>query len=182
MIFKNTNTEYGIGSKLFHLSFVLLVFTQVLLIIYVKLLPEKSPLIGFLVGGLHKPIGMLTLIVVLLALLWKYVNIHPAFPQTMPRWQIFAARLTHNLLYLSLIVMPLSGLIMSVAAGQPPNFFGLYQVPMFMEKNKEIAGLFFDVHAITAIILVGLIVLHTLAALKHHFIDHDNVLRRMWSW
>jgi cytochrome b561 len=180
MLIKNTDTNYGFITKLVHWIIALLVFTQVILILWSRSLPEGNPLKGLLIGGFHKPIGMLVLMIVLFGLLWKYVNIRPIFPFTMKPWEIFSAKLVHYLLYLSLIVMAISGLLMTVADGRPPNFFGLYQVPMFMAENKELSDLFFLIHQYTGYFLIGLITIHILAALKHHFIDKDVVLTRMW--
>lgn len=146
----------------------------------IYVLPEKSPLIAFYIGKMHKPLGMLTLIIAILAIFWKLVNTHPAFPPAMAKWEIGAARLTHSLLYLCLIIMPVSGLVMSVAGGRPPNFFGYYQVPMFIEKNDAVSNFFFSMHQFTGFLLMGLIALHVLAALKHRFINRDQVLQRMW--
>lgn len=179
MPIKNTPSSYGSVSKFFHWIIVLLVLIQVYLVLQAKVLPENSPLAGFLIGSLHKPIGMLTLFIAILGYSWHFISIRPLFPSRMGNWEKVAAQLVHNLLYLLLIIMPISGLLMSTADGYPPNFFGLYQVPQFMEKNKMLADYFFNLHRNTAIILVSLIIIHTLAALKHHFIDKDSVLTRM---
>jgi len=68
---------------------------------------------------------------------------------------------------------------MSTAAGYPPSFFGLFQFPQFIAKNAAIAHFFFNVHEVTGYIIIALVIIHTAAALKHHFTDHDNILKRM---
>jgi len=103
----------------------------------------------------------------------------PAYPPTMARWEMKAARAVQLLLYVSILVMPISGVLMSVAAGKPPNFFGYYEIPQFIEKNEFISKFFFNIHATTSYIVIGLVILHTAAALKHHFINKDRVLKRM---
>lgn len=180
MLIKNTDTNYGLITKLIHWTIVLLVFTQFILILISGFLSEDSPLNGFLIGGLHKPIGMLILMIVLFALIWRYVNIRPIFLLTMRSWEIFAAKIVHFLLYFTLIIMTLSGILMSVAGGRPPNFFGLYQVPMFIPKNETVSNFFFSIHEFAGYFLIGLIIIHVLAALKHHFVDRDIILKRMW--
>ena len=85
----------------------------------------------------------------------------------------------HKALLMAALGMSLSGLLMSVAAGRPPNFFSLYQVPTFMEKNEVFSKSCFGVHETVGGILLCLIILHVLAALKNHFIDKDTILRRM---
>jgi len=179
MSLRNTASDYGSLSKFFHWLLFFLVLAQVYFILQANLLPKGSPWIGFLIGRLHKPLGLVILLFAILAYGWRLLNVHPRFPSSMKPWEKFAAYLVHHLLYLVLIIMPVSGLIMSTAEGQPPNFFGLYQIPQFIEKNKMIGNFLFNVHNYTAILLITLIVIHILAALKHHFIDRDTVLKRM---
>lgn len=176
----NTTKKFGIITKFLHWSIAGLVFLQFALaywVIYV--LPEKSPLAGFLIGSLHKPLGILLLILALLAIIWKLINTRPIFPINMLAWEKTLAKLVHGLLYLCLIIMPISGIIMSITGGRPPNFFGLFQFPMLMAENKELSNFFFIIHQFTSFFLLGLICLHILAALKHHFINKDEVLKRM---
>ena len=75
--------------------------------------------------------------------------------------------------------MPLCGWIMSVASERVPSFFGFFRLPLPIKPNKALALFMKESHEIIAWILVGMVVLHVLAALKHHFINKDNVLKRM---
>lgn len=180
MLIKNTAERYGIISKMFHWSLALLVLIQFYLIIQVKFLPENSPTAGFLIGGLHKPIGILVFLLAILSYFWRAINIKPSYPGRMTALEKTAATLAHNLLYLCLIVMPLTGLVMSVAAGRPPNFFGLFQVPQFLAENKSLSDNFFLMHRYIGYLFMIIISIHVLAALKHHFLNKDNILKRMW--
>jgi cytochrome b561 len=180
MLIKNTSEHYGLISKMLHWGLVLLVFTQFFLVYWKRtMLPEDSETAKFFIGGLHKPLGMVILLVALIAILWRWINVKPKFPAHMQPLEKTTANLAHGLLYLFLIIMPLSGLLMSVAAGYPPSFFGLFTVPMFLEKNKQVAEFFFTIHALTSYAIIVLVSIHTLAALKHHFVDRDEVLKRM---
>jgi cytochrome b561 len=176
----NTPNRYGFFTKFLHWIIAIVVLVQFYLAYWtICVLPPKSPTGSFYINNLHKPIGMLALCFIIVFIFWRIINIKPNFPPAMANWEIKAAKLVHFLLYLTVLIMPISGLIMSVAAGYPPNFFGLYQVPAFLEKNKEIADFFFKIHGTTGLILAGLVVIHTLAALKHHFINRDFVLKRI---
>jgi len=180
MQLKNSSNQYGILSKFFHWSIALLVLFQFYLGLWtVWMLPQKSPTAHFYIDGLHKPLGILVCGLAILAILWKLINQHPTFPNTMPLWEKIIARLTHALLYLLVLIMAFTGTIMSTANGTPPDFFGLFQFPNFIEKNMKMAETFFTLHKYTAYLLLALIALHILAALKHHFIDRDVVLKRM---
>jgi len=180
MKIRNTSTQYGAFSKFLHWAIALLVLFQVYLVYWKQwMLPEKSEIAKFYINGLHKPTGIVILVLAIIALFWRWVNAKPGFPSSMPNWEKKSAVLVHRLLYLGLLVMPISGFVMSVAAGYPPNFFGLYQFPQWIEKNKEIAGLFFEIHQFAGFLMIALVFIHILAALKHHFIDKDGILKRM---
>lgn len=180
MLIKNTFNRYGTLSKIFHWGIVVLFLIQFYLIFWKRyMLPENSPLAGYYINGLHKPIGILTLIFVLLAILWKLINVKPTFPFNMTLWEKFAARSVHLLLYASMLIMPLSGIGMTEAAGRPLNFFGWYEIPQFIEMNKNLSQFLFEIHETTAFIIIALVTVHILAALKHHFINRDTVLKRI---
>lgn len=177
---KNTPTSFGTPTKILHWLLFILVLFQVFTAYWTMyVLPEKSPLAGLFIGKLHEPVGMLTLFVALLSIIWYALNIQPRFPNSMAHWEKHLARATHQLLLLLLIIMPLSGLFMAVAAGHAPNFFGLYQVPQFMQENKELSKLLFNIHVYSSYALIALVVIHILAALKHYFVNRDNILQRM---
>jgi cytochrome b561 len=86
------------------------------------------------------------------------------------------------LLYLMLLVQPLTGWIYSNAAGFPVVYLKLIPLPNLVAKDKALAARFEDLHGAGGTILAIAIGLHALAALKHHFIDRDDTLRRMLRW
>lgn len=142
------------------------------------MLPQHSPKIDLYINQLHKPIGIVVFVLAFLAIVWKLINPHPAFPNTMPQWEKTLAYYNHWLLYILLLIMSFTGFATSMLAGKPPNFFGLYQFPV-LEENKALSNFLFEIHEFTAYLLVALIIVHILAALKHHFIDRDVILKRM---
>ena len=97
----------------------------------------------------------------------------------MPRWQVVAAKLSHYGFYALLFAMPLSGLVMSAAANYPVSYFGLFTLPDLVAPDEGLKHLMEEVHETLFLCLVALASLHVAAALKHHFVDHDDVLRRM---
>ena len=106
----------------------------------------------------------------------------PEFPSAMPRWQVLAAKLTHYGFYAVLFVMPISGLVMSAAANYPVAYFGWFTLPNLVAPDESLKELMEVVHATLFDILVALASLHIVAALKHQFIDRDDVLQRMLPW
>jgi cytochrome b561 len=127
----------------------------------------------------HKSTGTLVLGLAVLRLVWKFINIKPALPENLIPLHRFLAEASVPVLYLMMFIMPLSGFIMSDAFGKPVNFLNLYQFPSFIGPNKTIATTAAMVHYIAAFIFCGLILIHFLAALFHHFILKDTVLKRM---
>ena len=126
--------------------------------------------------------GALSLAVVLLAVLrlaWRAGHPAPPLPPHMPAWQRTATTLSHFLLYLLMFAVPLSGWLYSSATGVPTVYLGLLQLPDLVTKGKELAALLRTVHISLNITLLALVCIHVAAALKHHFVDRDNVLRRM---
>ena len=78
--------------------------------------------------------------------------------------------------------MPLSGWMWSSASNYPVSWFGLLQLPDLVQPSEALKGVFHESHEFLGTLLLVLAVLHALAALKHHFLDRDTVLRRMLPW
>ena len=115
----------------------------------------------------------------MLRLTWRAFNPVPAPPPNTPKWQQIAARISHFLLYALLIVIPLLGWSMSSARNFPVSWFGLVTLPDFVAPNRAAYEFLHDAHTTLAKVLIVVALLHAAAALKPHFIDRDNVLRRM---
>ena len=110
-------------------------------------------------------------------LAWRSLNPRPELSGTALEKK--AAALVHRLLYLMLYALMLSGYLISTADGRAIEVFGLFDLPATLsglQNQEDIAG---KVHQAIAYSLVGIASLHALAALKHHFFDRDQTLRRM---
>ncbi|MBU1385042.1 MAG: cytochrome b [Alphaproteobacteria bacterium] len=130
--------------------------------------------------NLHKSVGLSILVLTLARLGWRIGNPAIPIPDSTPRWQKIVARGTHVLFYVLLLAMPLVGWAASSAAGRDILWFGLFEWPALpIGGGRETAGQLMDLHELAAKGLYVLIFLHVAGALKHHFIDRDNVLHRM---
>jgi cytochrome b561 len=130
--------------------------------------------------NLHKSVGLSILVLTLARLAWRIANPAIPLPAATPRWQKLAARGTHVLFYVFLVAMPLVGWAASSAAGRDIVWFGLFEWPLLpIGGGRETAGSLMEAHEIAGKLLIALVVLHVLGALKHHFVDRDNVLHRM---
>ena len=131
----------------------------------------------------HKWAGMTVLALSLLRLLWRLSHRPPALPSrirdAMPAWQRMAHVGTQHAMYLLFFVVPLVGWIYSSAAGFPVVWFGVWRLPDLVGVDREFAEALKPWHAWLAYSLATLVVLHTLAALQHHFIRRDGLLQRM---
>ena len=127
---------------------------------------------------LHKSIGMTILALTIVRLVWRGANSVPAFPGKISRWETVPAKLSHWLLYLILLVMPISGYVLSTASGHPVTFFGLFEFPS-LPQNKLLAQLAVDIHLLTQWVVYALIALHILATTWHILLRRDAVLDRM---
>ena len=129
----------------------------------------------------HKWVGVTILGLTAIRLLWRLT--HPAPPPlSMPAWQRVAASVSHAAMYVLLLALPLSGWTYSNAAGYPIVYLGLLPLPDLVEKNKELAEQWLQVHEVLGWALASIVILHLLAVLKHQFIDRDGTLGRMWRW
>lgn len=129
---------------------------------------------------LHKSIGILVLGLSVLRLLWRLTYTAPPLPAAMPGWEKLAARLVIAAFYAMIILVPLSGWVMSSAGKWPISFFGLFEVTKFaVTKDDPIAHLAHEAHEILGLLFIPLVAVHIAAALRHHIILKDNVLLRM---
>jgi cytochrome b561 len=127
----------------------------------------------------HKWAGVTAFLLVLARLAWRATHRPPALPAAMPRWQQFAAHAGHGLLYLLMIAIPLSGWLMSSAKGFQTVYFGVLPIPDLLTKNKELGDALREVHETLNFLMIAIVAGHVGAALKHHFIDRDDILTRM---
>jgi cytochrome b561 len=176
MQLKNTLTRYGAVAQLFHWVIVVLIITQFVL---AKRAEGLSPVAKIGVLATHKSVGITILALALLRLTWRLFNPVPQLPASTPRWQERAAHVSHFLLYALLFITPVLGWLMSSARAFSVSYFGLFTLPDFIEPNRAAYERLHDFHEAMAITLATIATIHILAALKHHFFDRDDVLRRM---
>lgn len=131
----------------------------------------------------HKWAGITLLALALVRLLWRVTHRPPPLPlaiQTaMPPWQHAAHHGTHYALYALFFVVPLLGWAYSSAAGFPIVLFGVFPLPDMVSVNRELADTLKPLHKASAIAMAVLVLMHIGAALKHQWIDRDNLLARM---
>lgn len=177
MCFRNTLEKYHGGFVLLHWVIAL---TFIGLFAVAEIMMEMAP--GpdkWQLYGLHKSTGLTLITLVLLRILWRLSGPVPAHPAGMSLPQQLAAHGVHLGLYAAMILMPVSGYIMSMAGGYGITWFGVWAVPDLIGENKALGSLAHSVHHYTAWAVYGLFALHVLGALYHHVVQKDDVLTRM---
>jgi len=127
----------------------------------------------------HKSIGITLLFLVVLRLVWSVLNRRPEPMPGTPRWQLRSAALSHGLLYLLMLFVPLTGWLYHSAKNVPFSLYRVIPWPSLIEPSEALADVFEELHETGVVLLLSLIAAHAAAALWHHFWRHDQVLRRM---
>lgn len=180
MQWRNSPSRYGLVSILMHWLVALAVFGLFALGYWMVGLDYYS---GWYktAPDLHKSIGLVLFTVMLARVLWRCFSPPPASLPDHGRLTRLASKLGHSFLYLGLFVLMLSGYLISTADGRGIPVFGLFEVPASLTSipdQEDVAGLVHEYLAWALMIFAGI---HALAALKHHFIDRDRTLMRMFG-
>lgn len=167
---------YSSVSKLLHWVIALLAFSQLAMGKLFDLDPKESP--GLF--GWHTTLGLLVLVLMAVRIAWRLTHDLPSLPIAVPAWQRKIAKVNHLTFYALLIVLPFSGWLLASASGDSVTLFGLFPIPALLRPSGEATeAVLGEVHELLGNALLILAGVHVLAGLKHHFVDHDNVLRRM---
>ena len=126
----------------------------------------------------HKWIGITVFLITCMRLAWRSAQPSPE-PVAMPEWQRRAAVVSHLLLYVLLLAIPVSGWLYSSATGVQVVYLGLVPLPDLVPTDKALAGVLRAAHLTLNFTLFALVIVHSAAALKHHFVDRDPALVRM---
>ncbi|MFM7631999.1 MAG: cytochrome b [Betaproteobacteria bacterium] len=127
----------------------------------------------------HKWFGVTAFLLVLIRLGWRLTHQPPTLPLHMSTLQQRASHLAHAALYGLMLAIPVSGWLMSSAKGYQTVWFGVLPIPDVLAKDKSLGDLLAEVHGTLNGVLMLIVFIHVIAALKHHFIDRDDILKRM---
>lgn len=158
------------------LIFVLIAcgFTLAVYMVDLPLSPQKLKYFSW-----HKWIGVTVFLTALVRVGWRLTHPAPSLPATMPPWEQRAAAVSHAALYVLIVIIPITGWLYSSATGVPTVYLGLVQLPDLVPKDKPLAEQLKLVHISLNYTMFVIVCFHAAAALKHHFVDRDEVLSRM---
>jgi len=153
--------------------------------IYMHNLPLSHP-DKFALYQMHKSFGITVLLLSVARLGWRLAHPAPPLPAHMKDWERTLARISHVSFYVLIIAIPLAGWAMVSAStfNIPTKLFGVIPWPHLpvlstLENKKPVEDALKEVHELLAFAALGLMAIHAGAALKHHFVDKDDVLARM---
>jgi cytochrome b561 len=177
---ENREDQYGAIALLLHWTMALLVIGLAALGLYMVALPD----VGFNTTKItlvlyHKEFGVLAFVLLAMRLCWRVTQILPRLVESLPEWQKMIARFVQLCFYGLLAALPLSGYLMSSAAGIPVSFFGLGMLPDLVHRDEDLFHRYDSIHQWLAYLLIFLVLVHAAAALKHHFVSKDDSLRKM---
>lgn len=173
----NTETRWGWVAKSFHwIMFFLIV--GAFIAVDQRELYERGTAERDWWMMLHRSLGLTVFFLVWLRLGWRLTQ---TTPQNFSGYGMAKmASIGHALLYLLMILVPLSALLMAQLGGRPVSWFGIFEIPVWLETNRELAGQVKDLHTdVFAPALFVMIILHIAGGLWHHVVDRDDVLKRM---
>lgn len=174
----NTSTGFGLLTIVVHWVAAVAVFGLFALgfwmvdLTYYSQWYQRAP-------DIHRSIGVLLFILMVFRLLWRLLTASPAPLAGHKRWEVASAYVAHRLLYVLIFTAMVSGFLISTADGSSVNVFGWFDVPSVTGQIKQLEDVAGLVHYWSTWALVAIALIHSAGAIKHHFIDKDNTLRRM---
>lgn len=177
----NSAERYGLVAKFLHwLMFVIIVYMLIDNEIIHDLAPGDEKRRFFIM--LHQSLGIIVFALVCLRLIWKFLNKKPDYNPKTPLWMRRLAYSTHWILYIAILIQPITGMLSRLLDGRSVPFFDLFRIsPVVILDNITVDILRFIHYEVIPTALKFFILVHIFGALYHHFIMKDNTLKRM-SW
>ena len=172
--------KYGKTARALHWSSAALALALVALGAWMVELDYYDPLAMSALDW-HRALGMIALGLASARVLWRTVARYPPPLRELRRWEVWASRTAHWVLFGLLLFVPATGYLISTSAGGGVSVFGIAEVPALLdaEVGREWREWFEAAHWWSAYGMAALAGAHAAAALKHHFVDKNDALRRM---
>ncbi|MDQ2993876.1 MAG: cytochrome b [Pseudomonadota bacterium] len=176
MLFKNTSSRFGIIAILLHWTMAILIIGLLALGIYMTRIPVSMHKLQYY--GWHKEFGILALMLAVVRITWRLSNPLPTHA-SLSRMESIAAHTVHWAFYFFMFALPLTGWLLTSTAGLPVGVFSWFVLPNLLADNENQRLLFTEIHSWLGWGLLATFCLHTTAALKHYFLNKDDILQRM---
>lgn len=176
---KPPRASWTLTARLLHWLMAALIIAQAALGWYAGSLDRSPWRIDMMTA--HKSLGITLLALLLFRLAWRTTHPAPPAPAGTPGFAIRLAGWTHGALYLLMLAVPLTGWLSASASVFPWKFWWLFIWPRIAAPDQALHDLASSLHGVLVWVLAALLLLHITAALKHHLLDRDDVLRSMWN-
>ena len=174
--------KYPVTLRVLHWLMVALIIAMIAIGYYMTGLDREDPLRGQLFG-LHFSLGVTLFALAVIRLLVRLASPTPALPAALGGWELTLAKISHPLMYVLMLAIPVFGYIVvsTVSSRDGIEIFGLFSLPKLIGENRTLHEIAEVLHVWSAWLLAGVIVLHIAGALKHRFMDRPeaDVLARM---
>tara|TARA_Y100000389_G_scaffold35450_1_gene30134 strand:- start:4430 stop:4987 length:558 start_codon:yes stop_codon:yes gene_type:complete len=168
---KASDNSWGLVTKIFHWFLTIILFWQIFTGFNLHNMEFSQDKIVFIV--IHKTIGTIIFVIIILRLLWRFYNTTPD-SSSLPKLHKYASNLIHTLLYALVVWIPFQGTMMTQAGGYDVKLLGLFTVPKFIETNTEMYPTFVQFHYQSMILLIVVFLIHLGAAIYHRFLNNDE--------
>ena len=179
------SAQYNAIAKILHWLMAIAIMALIIAGKVMTDLSSSDPM-KFQLYQLHKSAGLTIFLLTLVRIGWRLLHTPPALPASMTAWERYAAGFTHLAFYFLMLAIPLSGWVMTStsSSGVPTLWFNIFEVPALpglsgSEEMEDIHESAEETHEFLANMTILLLLLHIGAALKHHFWNRDDVLKRM---
>ncbi len=178
MLIKNSLSRFGLFSKLLHWLIAILILGLIWLGWYMVDLTYYDKWYNDSLHY-HKSFGILVLALALLKIGWQQYTPAPGPATGLKAWEKTGAKIMHYILWSMMLLIPVTGYLISTSAGKPIQLFNWVTLPALVDVDEALRELAIDVHYYLAYATLFLVIGHAGAALKHHFINRDETLKRM---
>ena len=178
----NSTTRFGWISMFFHWAVFALFVNQYVTGAIMMRLERGHTVLGYPQGDWytwHKSVGVVVLALVLLRITWRKTTRLPDWPETLASWEKSCLSWSERVLYLCMLVMPVSGYVFTLAGGFNFKLFGIVTLPQLIPRNAIVADTAQVFHALFGFLIVGAVALHVALALRRHHVEKDRFLKRM---
>ena len=176
---KENSVSYPASAKFFHWAIALIILlnliTGVILVNFYSLSKQLNLFI------IHEQCGVTVLMLAILRLIWRLTHKYPSLDGLIAKNEILLAKFGHLLLYALMFAIPICGILLSQSSGKHSGLLW-FQLPTLIERDLDLREQLFNLHKYLAILITTIVAGHVIAALKHHFIDKNQILTHMLPW
>ena len=177
-MWRNTGSRYGLATKLLHWSVAVLILGLVWLGWYMVDLTYYDAWYNDSLAW-HKALGIVAFVLAVVKIAWAVHSRPPAYAGSLKRWERAAATAVHHLFYMMMVLIPLTGYLVSTSEGEGIDLWGWFTVPAVAVVGEGLRDLAIEAHYWCAYGTLAIAAVHAAAAVKHQLLDRDGTLRRM---